>query len=62
MEASPQGYSKIIELLLARPEIKVNTKNKDGYTAFIRASFWGHTEIVELFLVDPRLDLSLHDQ
>jgi ankyrin repeat protein len=36
----------------------VNAKNKEGYTALIRAAWNGHTTIVELLLAAPGIDVN----
>ena len=45
---SGQGIESVVEALLARPEIKVDVTNGNGYTALHLASFNGHLLCVKL--------------
>lgn len=60
--ASAKGRTEATQFLLTHPNIDVNAKDKQGWSALTIASDWNHTKIVELLLSDPRLDLALHHQ
>ena len=56
--AATNGNIKIIETLLCCPEVKLNTRTKDGTTALYMAARNGHIEVVEALA--GRDDLDLH--
>ena len=56
--AATNGNIKIIETLLGCPEVKLNTRTKDGTTALYMAARNGHIEVVEALA--GRDDLDLH--
>jgi len=60
--ACGQGYTDIVNLLLARDEMDVNWKDKDGRNCFHHACDKGHTEIVNLLLAIDDVDVTLKDE
>ena len=53
---------ELIENILKHSNIDVNQKNSDGSTALIRASDWGHTEVVRLLLEHPEIRVNVQDK
>jgi len=50
--------SAVIPLLLAHPNIEVNSKSKDGETPFYYACYYGQTSSVRLLLKDSRVKVN----
>ena len=48
IEASKEGETEVVKLLLQNDKININLQNKYGYTALMWASYKGETEVVEL--------------
>ncbi len=48
--AAYRGYGRIVEYLLAQPNIEVDKRDIDGYSALMHAADRGHTKVVELLL------------
>ena len=59
--ASISGHVEVVKVLLAHSAISVNLQNRNGRTAFSKASEWGQVPIVRLLLKDPRVDVTLGD-
>jgi len=60
IRASMYGDTKIVEKLLNKGA-NVNAQNYNGNTALILASSNGRTEIVEMLLKHPKIDVNLND-
>ena len=56
--AATSNQLEIVELLLARPNIKVNQADNDGFTALGWAAYKGHVKIVELLLAHPTIEVN----
>jgi len=52
------GHTAVVERLVARPDIEVNTQNNDGWTALLKASAWGHKNVVERLLARPDIEVN----
>ena len=59
--ASANGYERVVELLLARPDIQVNIQSEDGYTPLIHSLLENKHSIVQLLLAHPGIDVNLRD-
>src|SRR6266404_6885421 len=53
------GHSGIVRLLLLAQNVKVNSRNNDGYTPLLLASQYGHIDVVQL-LLDHNADPNVH--
>lgn len=61
--AADKGYTEIVEMLLARPDIDVNlTDSITGETALIIASAKGHTKTIRKLLEHPDILLNVQDK
>jgi len=60
--ASANGFSKIVENLLAHPAIEVNVPARRNTTPFSLACLFGKVLTVRLLLKDPRVDITLADE
>ena len=58
MIALLRNHTEVVSLLLSHPEIKINAKNRSGYTALHFACCWGSPECVKLLLAVPGLELN----
>lgn len=56
--AAQKGYKDIVELLLKQPNIDVNIRDNQGFSALIRAAQERLGEIVELLLEQPNIDVN----
>ena len=56
--AVQENHTRIVQLLLSRPDIRVNMRGLDGYTALIRACF-ERSDIVKMLLLRPDVDVNL---
>ena len=52
---------EILKLIITHSDISLN-ENHGRETALMAAVYHGHTEIIQLLLADPRLDLQAYDQ
>jgi ankyrin repeat protein len=59
MMAAQHGHKDIVDLLLAKNDVKVNLQSKLGDTALILAADFGHKEIVESLLKKTGIDVNL---
>ena len=59
MCAANEGCINIVEKLLKRKDIDVNSANIDGYTSLMCAADKGFEEIVKLLLSHPDIDINL---
>ncbi len=48
----------IVRSLLARPDIAVNVEDREGETPLLSAIMAGHTEVAEVLLNDPNIDVN----
>jgi ankyrin repeat protein len=62
MVASEKGFTDIVELLLARPNIQINLQNNIEWTALMTAVVNQHTAIVERLLARPDINVNLQNQ
>src|SRR5205085_1073994 len=60
--AAERGHTRIVELLLQRPEVQINLKNHMGWTALSKAAFASHVEVVRLLLARPESEVNFVDQ
>ncbi len=62
-EACKHGYTDVVELLLAFPEVEPSreTSRWDDKNACSLACMHGHTDVVKLLLADPRVDPAADD-
>lgn len=60
--ASRQGQNDIVALLLARPEVDVNTQNRDRETPLSQASGGGYEGTVKLLLAHPKVEVNGEDK
>jgi ankyrin repeat protein len=58
--ASQNGHDAVVELLLSRSDVSVNTQTEGGWTALILASQNGHDAVVRLLL--SRSDVAVNTQ
>ena len=56
--AATTNQFKIVELLLAKPNIDVNQTNKYGDTALYWAAFYGYVDVVKLLLAQQNIDVN----
>ena len=56
--AVQENHTRIVQLLLSRPDIRVNMRGLDGYTALIRACF-DRSDIAKMLLLRPDVDVNL---
>jgi len=61
IQASAQGCTDIVELLLANPLSNPNIKNSGDNTALIIASLYGYTDIVKLLLSNLNTDINIQN-
>ena len=52
-----KSHVKMLELLLAQPELHVNERESDGSTALINAAALGHLQMVQMLLRHPRIQI-----
>ena len=57
MSACGYGLKDIVQLLLSYPNIELNARTNDGFTAFILACFEGHANVIKLLLSKSTIDL-----
>ena len=58
--AAENGHHEIVKILLAHPQIDVNSLNgEEGSTALSRACENGKVEVIRLLCEDPRVDVNL---
>ncbi len=62
MYAVREGHTKIVELLLARPNIDINAQDSAGTTALIYAVMMRSNEIVQLLLAQPNISINTQDK
>jgi ankyrin repeat protein len=53
------GYTDVVNLLLQHPDIDINIRDTDGWTALMRAVDGGHTETVRLLLGSEGIDMAI---
>ena len=59
--ASFYGRDEVVKLLLAHPNINVNTLDVSGSTPFSYGCLNGRIPVIQLLLKDPRVDITLAD-
>ena len=64
MGLSYSGYTDIVKLLLGHEDIKVNVRDKDGYTPLMWASRYGyaHADVVKLLLGHEEIEVNVRDK
>ena len=53
------GNGTVLEILLKVPEIDINKRDKYGWTALMKAAYFGRTEAVKLLLRCPKTDIDV---
>jgi len=61
LDASKNGHTEVVKVLLTVTGINVNAQNKYGKTALMNASKKGHTEIAKLLLKVSDIKVNLQD-
>lgn len=56
--AVQENHTRVVHMLLARPDIMVNLRGLDGYTALIRACY-ERSDLVRVFLARDDIDVNL---
>jgi len=56
-----QWSCKVVKLLLAHPNINVNSRTRDGSTSFSIVCGLEVESVVHLLLKDPRVDITIND-
>lgn len=59
--SSIKGHINVVEYLLTVPEININAKGCDGYTALIGAAATQRHDMVKLLLTSPHIDMNARD-
>jgi ankyrin repeat protein len=63
IEASHQGHTEIVRMLLENKNIEINQRDKEyRRTALILASYEGHVEIVKILLEKENIDINQKDK
>jgi len=60
--AAWHGHKEVVELLVAVNKIEINTKDKDGWTALMKAASNGHKEVVELLVAVDKVEINAQDK
>ena len=60
MIAADYGQSAIIEYLMTKPGVALDTTDKHGITPLLAAIFEGHTQCVKILLNAVRYSLGLY--
>ena len=53
------GHCEIVSVLVAHPNINVNSKTNAVSTPFFLGCYWGHVEAVKVLLRDHRVDINM---
>jgi len=61
IKACEWDHPSIVSILLAHPDIRVNSKSRYGYSPFFRACINGHTSCARLLLQDSRVRVNESD-
>jgi ankyrin repeat protein len=62
IEASHQGHTEIVRMLLENKNIEINQQDEYGWTALICASKKGHAEIVKILLENKNIEINQKDK
>ena len=59
--ASHEGFAAVVRILLAVPDILVNTRDEDGNTPLLMAAKGGHAEVVRILVGVKGIDFNCSD-
>lgn len=62
LRAAKEGQTRIVQLLLAQPDVDIEAEDNTGRTALFHAAVNGHTETVQQLLTRPDVDVNKYDQ
>ncbi|CAH0051280.1 unnamed protein product [Clonostachys solani] len=60
--AAARGHKRVVQILLLRVDVDVNTTDKEGRTPLSWVAAAGHEEVMELLLAHPGIDINLSDK
>jgi len=61
-QAAYGGHEAVVEILLARANVDVNSKDKDGRTPLWQAAYRGHEAVVKILLAHADVDVNSKDK